>query len=509
MKYLNLTNKRWSSYVVLSTLIIFLCATTAYNQCSLACNGSTQVSLDVNCEANITPEMILNDQISSCPAGVFAVEVSDAYGVIPTSPIATADYIGQTLYAKIIDTNSGNSCWGNILLEDKLGPLIESCPTAPIDIACSDLATDIAPIFIDACEGEVDAILLSESIDPIDCDPDYIKTITRIYTAVDSHGKYAPQCTIVYRLLRIDFDDVTCPPKYTIQDDNSLSCDGKWRPGQGKINPDTDTNGDGILDFDKYWDDNNNGYPEPEEIGVPTITSIVNGDPIELALYPFPDVYCNSVMTYSDLELPKIGCVEKIMRTWTLREWHCNGEELYTCLQVIEIVDDIPPVIECPGPMQFTTNTIMGATSTSYGDVTCGTSTSIPLPSATDNCSGHLTYDLTYNGGFESHYDGNTQVVLPMGTSIIEFAVYDKCYNSSVCQIAVEILDNTPPVAICDQYTAVSLTTGGVAVVNATTFDDGSYDDCKDHCMLVRRMTPDECECKVPEFCDFRFHRRT
>ena len=55
--------------------------------------------------------------------------------------------------------------------------------------------------------------------------------------------------------------------------------------------------------------------------------------------------------------------------------------------------------------------------------------------------------------------------------------------------------------AVCDQYTALSITAGGEAVVYATSFDDGSYDDCKAHCMLARRMDTDNCDCKIPEFC--------
>jgi hypothetical protein len=373
-----------------------------------------------------------------------------------------------------------------------------------VEIACSDLTAYEGPIFVDACEGQVDPILLSEKIVPM-CDDDYIKEITRVYTAVDSKGWYAPQCTITYLLLRIDFDDVTCPDDYTIYNNNALSCEGTWKPGQGGFLNDTDTDGDGILDADLFWDDNKNDYPDPNEIGVPTIASIVNGIPTELDLYPFPDVYCNSLMTFSDIKLPKIGCTRKIMRTWTLREWHCNGEETYTCLQIIEIVDEEGPTVTCPDPLQFTTNTLTGATNTHYGNVTCGTTTTLPLPAAEDNCSTHLTYDVTYNGGFVAGYTGQTTVLLPMGVNEITYAVYDDCYNSNTCTVVVEVLDNTPPVAVCDQFTVVSLTTGGKAKVNATSFDDGSYDDCKAHCMLVRRMDPAVCECTIPTFCNLDY----
>lgn len=509
MKYFTMTINRWVNRFVMCMTMLFAVShlTNAQTTCSLACNGSTQVSLDEYCNAMITADMILNDQTTSCPSGNYVVTVSNDYGDVG-NPVS-GSYIGQNLYVKVTDTNSGNSCWGKITLEDKLGPIIESCPTAPIEVSCSDLNAYEGPIYYDPCEGYKEPVLLRETITPLNCDPTYIKRVERTYTAYDSNGTAAPECTIVYNLLRIDFDDVNCAPDYTKyitmngcpDNRNTLSCDGKWRFGQYGDVYDTDLDGDGILDKDVFWDDNGNNYPDPEEVGVPTMTTYINGSFEEFPLYPFPDVYCNAVVTYDDIEYPRIGCTKKIVRLWILREWHCNDEVLDTIPQVIEIVDDIAPEITCPNHIVTTTNTIMGSVNTHYGSVTCGANTSIPLPDATDNCSSNLTYDITYPGGFESHYNGSYPVIIPMGINEVQFTVYDECYNSSTCTVLVEVQDNTPPVTVCDQYTAVSITAGGEAVVNATSFDDGSYDDCKAHCMLVRRMTPDNCNCKVPKFC--------
>ncbi len=518
MKYFNSTINRWLRNCTCVIVLAFFGGTIANTQCSLACNGSTQVSIDINCQANITADMILNDQASSCPpppGGVvnFVVTVSNQYGDIG-NPIIDASYIGQDLYAKVTDMNSGNSCWGEIILEDKLGPLLEVCPTAPVNLSCNDFSILEGPVYMDACEGLAVPILLSESIDPI-CDPTYIKVITREYTAVDSKGNEAPVCKIIYRLERINFGDVTCPISYSADSGNALSCDGLWSSDQLCEKSDlfsvldTDSDGDGVLDVDLRWDDNNNGYPDPEEVGAPTILTTVNGEPAVVSLYPFPDIYCNSTVLFTDIELPQVGCSRKIMRTWTLREWHCDGEQTYTCPspQILEILDNTPPVVSCPESLQLSTNTLMGATNTVYGSVTCGASLSLPLPDATDNCSSNLRIDLKYEGGIEIDYNGTASVILPMGLNNVEFVVYDECYKSSSCFVLVEVVDNTPPIAICDQFTAVSLTTGGSAIVNATSFDDGSYDDCKQHCMLARRMTsdPDNCACKIPEFCGLNY----
>ncbi|MBK7466350.1 MAG: hypothetical protein IPJ43_05760, partial [Saprospiraceae bacterium] len=56
------------------------------------------------------------------------------------------------------------------------------------------------------------------------------------------------------------------------------------------------------------------------------------------------------------------------------------------------------------------------------------------------------------------------------------------------CRFDVHVKDNTPPVAICDRETAVSLDRFGQAWVPAHVFDDGSYDDCHIKSFKVRRM---------------------
>ena len=63
------------SLVVLFFLTLASSFTVLNAQCSLACNGLTQVSLDQNCQARVTPAMILNDTLSSCPGGQFTVTI--------------------------------------------------------------------------------------------------------------------------------------------------------------------------------------------------------------------------------------------------------------------------------------------------------------------------------------------------------------------------------------------------------------------------------------------------
>jgi len=483
MKFLNLNKLASKSKCFIYSTLLILSAFSAEvsAQCSLACNGSTQVSLDLNCEALITPAMILKDS-TSCVSGSFIAIVRDHHeNTIPTSPVVTGDFIGEQLSVKIMDTNSGNSCWGFITVEDKLGPVAD-CPVPnTISLNCGVMNSYTGPDFIDNCDGPVTPVLLSETIETL-CDINFIKQIERTYTAFDSNGTRSPNdCTVIINLERIDTSQVLYPENFLKSDTTQLDCSGT------------------------PWDLNGNGYPDPEEVGVPQYVTTFMGTIDTFDLFPFPDVYCNTVVTFDDTVLPVIGCTQKIIRRYELREWHCMGEVVDVHIQTIEISDKEGPTLLCGENITVTTNTITGNQNSSHGNVTCGATVNLGLPTFSDNCSSNITFDLLYPGGTVLDYNLSSQVTMPMGLNLVEFTAYDECYNSSSCIIHVNVIDNTPPVAVCDQFTSVSLTTGGEAAVFATSFDDGSYDDCKEHCMVVRRMTPNGCDCKTPEFCDLTF----
>ncbi len=116
--------------------------------CALACNGLTQVSLDQNCQAVVTPAMILNDTLSSCRGGQFSVTIFDKFKkpLVPPNRVTGAQ-AGQKLQVEIRDLISGNRCWGDILVEDKLPPVIECRRDT---IPCF-FAINFHPFYEDAC----------------------------------------------------------------------------------------------------------------------------------------------------------------------------------------------------------------------------------------------------------------------------------------------------------------------------------------------------------------------
>jgi len=307
------------------------------------------------------------------------------------------------------------------------------------------------PNAFDNCS-EVEIILLDETSELL-CDSFLVKRVTRTYVARDESGNLSDPCIVNFYLERIDFSLIQFPDSLTIADGDALQCDM----------PFADTDQDGI--------------PDPQDdlpllgTGVPTI----NGVPI----YPDFIGFCNALVTFEDVVLPPNGCVQKIMRMWTVREWHCMGETDTLYIQLIEIVDDEGPAITCPASF---TNTTTGHF--------CTATILLPPALVDDVCSDMVTVTVAYPGGFSST-NGGVYVSLPVGVNIITYTAYDACYNSSSCTMTITIADLTPPIPVCDEHTIVSLTLGGqdgLTKVDASVFDDGSYDACSPVTFRARRM---------------------
>ncbi len=309
-----------------------------------------------------------------------------------------------------------------------------------------------APAAVDNCDPNPTIIKLYEDTEVL-CDPNFTKRLTRKWTAVDANGNHADTCTQVFYLERIDFNDIVWPISYSTATMNPFICD----------QPFTDVNpADGIPD----------AVPVAQGgAGVPTI----DGVPI----YPDFINFCNASVSVQDVPNGSSACVKKIMRIWTVNEWHCTGEVDTLVAQLIEVVDNAGPTVVCPPNFSHSTS----------GN-NCTANIWIPAAFPSDNCSGVDYVTTTYPGGFKTQ-NGLFYAPLPVGNNIITYTAYDKCGYSSSCSMTITILDETPPVPICDEHTIVSLTVGGpqgLTLVSASVFDDGSYDDCGPVTFRARRM---------------------
>ena len=189
---------------------------------------------------------------------------------------------------------------------------------------------------------------------------------------------------------------------------------------------------------------------------------------------------CGAVMIYNDTEFPtKNSCKRKIFRTWEVFEWWCNDELTLSSVQVIEIVDDLPPELTCPSNLTISTND------------DCASSISMPPVNAFDACGSEVTISMDIENDFHHDlYESNGGLVdLNAGMNVVTFTATDDCNNASSCIVNYTVIDYTNPVAICERTKVISLGSNANTKIPANIFDNGSFDDCGIAQMQVRRRT--------------------
>jgi hypothetical protein len=108
-------------------------------------------------------------------------------------------------------------------------------------------------------------------------------------------------------------------------------------------------------------------------------------------------------------------CLTSYTRTWEIRDCCTNS---VTCSQTITVVDTIPPVILCPGPVTR---------------VICTNGLVLHYkPKVSDNCPGPVTVNCTPPSGS----------FFPVGTTVVTCTATDACGNTSSCSFTVTIINS-------------------------------------------------------------------
>jgi len=413
----------------------------------LACQDTLHVSVELNCLAEITADMLLEGGEYGC-YDQYVIEFSDPQVIYEDGFLIAGPYIGQYLEACITDPETGNFCCTQLLIEDKLPPEL-ICED--ITLECTD---DIRPQAIphypvpdgsivtpiggnrysvsgiDNCG--ITVISYTDQEDIHMCDGIYANIITRTWTAEDQSG-HTTTCQETLYLLRGTIDQFVLPG------DTTIYC------GNECIRPD--------------------GTPDPACIG--GITG------------PFCGTF---FVGYIDKVIPYCGGSYAVKREWSLVDW-CNSGNIIEYTQIINVEDNVPPVVACQEYFEAPSD---------FGD--CGAQVHLTPPVAYDACGSEpLTYVLKLNGQVIVPING--EYILPdlgIGQYEITWEVRDDCENLTVCTSTMDLYDSTPPTAYCDAHTVISINNQdpmGVALLPATTLDDGSFDNCGPVTFRARRMT--------------------
>jgi hypothetical protein len=455
-------------------MLLFQTQTTA--QCALVCNDFIQVSLDEDCTTEILPDMVLEGP-NLCPNGNLQVQMRINNVWVPA--VANSNHLNQTIQIRVRDQNSGNSCSGFMFVEDKLAPEL-TCQ----DLVLSCAVTNFTPAYLDDELGFANAfptvdencgsftLNFADTWNNLGCGANFNGQtnlsgyVKRVWTATDPSGNQET-CTQYLYLKRRHVSAVKFPSDVTV------SCSA----------PDTD----------------------PSSTGTPFISEFGK----QFSLFP-QNTYCELQTAYTDQILTVCDGSYKILRTWTVYD-EClptgqfppNQNPVYF-VQVIKVQDVTGPVVvDCPDDLTSNTNPF-----------DCEADVNLPDVIVSDVCSriasirAEYTVDgVTYivNGTLQD-FPGNNKwnpdtlgVLgfannLPLGDHLIRYIVTDDCGNSTVCSFELTVEDQTQPAAICDEFTQVSLGFNGEIFVNATTFDDGSYDNCADVFFKVRRLDSNGCQ---------------
>lgn len=413
---------------------------------ALACNDTLNVSVESNCLAIITADMLLEGNGYGCYDD-YVLEFSDPTIPFVNNTLEAYPYIGQYLEICVTDPETGNFCCSHLLIEDKLPP---SLTCSDITLECTDdISPEAIPHFpvpdeatvtplgnrryavtgIDNC-GTTE-IRYSDTEEVYMCEGDFIRIITRTWIAADESG-HGDTCTETISLERGSIEDFIFPS------DTTIYC------GNACIRSD--------------------GTPDPDCLGG------IEGP------------YCGQFFKgYLDKIIAYCGGSYTVKREWSLVDWCTNT--VIDSVQIINIEDNQPPVIDCESLMALPSD---------FGD--CGGDLEVYPPDAYDACgSTPLTYTLKLNGQIILPQNGH--FILPflnLGEHDITWEVRDDCGNLATCETTIDFYDSTPPVAYCDKHTVIAINNHdpmGVALLPALTLDDGSFDNCGPVTFRARRMT--------------------
>lgn len=401
---------------------------------ALSCLTDLNLSIDSEtCVSSLTPEMVLTTDQIGCPDDCIIRILTEDDIELPN--VFTSMDIGSSFKYEV--SCGGNTCWGYVHVEDKTPPQI-MCSNDTI--TCGELVAFPFPEVDENCTN-VSFTILNETTEDVSCDDALLSHIvTRELIAVDDAGNESNICSQELSIMKFDIGTVVAPVNALVP----IEC--------GSVYPTDDL-----------------GRPDVSFYGGPTLNGV--------DLIQNQALVCNLFVDFVDMTIPTGVNSFSIVRTFNATHWSCGQDTTAQYVQVFEIGDNLGPVIDCPGDLTFTANPL-----------DCGSSLELPALNVEDICGGVQSVSVQYEGGF---IDGNGGLAnLPLGYSSVTYTAVDLADNINTCTFNVNVIDDANPIAICDQFTTITLTNEGTAIVDAELFDDGSFDACGDVVIEVRRMNP-------------------
>lgn len=430
---------------------------TLQSQPPMACVSNINVSLGSSCTQLIVPQMLVANPVQ--PYGNYIITLYDENGVIIPNNLLTAAHLNTLVQFVVGHACGTNTCEGYINVQDKSAPTLlcknysilcsdNSSPLAlGLPIPPTATATQTGPFsFVvsnfDACSNVI--LTYQDVVTNFNCSTSngLLQRINRTWVATDANGN-SSTCFEVIKINALSLNAVSLPQHYDGVQKPALECDGPW-PALP------------------------NGHPNPSYTGYPVTGGCSNID-----------------YTYTDDEFDICGNAKKILRKWLIIDWCTSQVMEYN--QIIKILDTTKPFIVCPAPITLSTSSYQCMTGLEI----------LPALDSIYDCSLTTTTVkiLSSQGGVDFTslvvYSNGLIMVnnLPQGNYNITYTATDECLNKSSCISTITVVDDKVPIAVCDQFTKVSIGTSGTGRVLAESLDDGSIDNCGIASYKIAKMT--------------------
>ena len=491
----------------------------------LVCNGDLQISLDQNCELELTPDMLLEFP----SVGNYSIQIFTHHNEYLRDSFLTADDVGEIRKYQVSCLD--NSCWGEIIVEaNQIPEFVTPCPAnedgsipddcifwCGVDHATPDILISPSEVHLTfgSCGpqllGDVD---VTENIIGDICDPQG-QIIEVVYTGkVIQHGqiRVVDILTQRYSIMKLDISgsEEDFNMNFGFPDDVTLNCGSLTTPEDIHLITE-----DSTLAYPYYVDmhrlvnhtirvidsveviigEVQRDTMVKELIGtdsiwvlktvidkitqlVPDTSYIDNPDGPVNPKVPIKERVCNVLVGYTDIVFDACGNGQKIIRSWEMIDW-CVSDVTRSQNQTIEVIDtEKPKIFKIVNGQEVETD-MLDDIIVGLEPWACKASIKLPALLVTDNCDENPTIEWHSDEG--NVKDGYMQDMwLSTDPVNIIGTVTDQCGNQDSVFFNAFVIDDVAPVASCDIALQVALagnSTGyGGARLFAKDIDEGSHD---------------------------------